>query len=148
MCRVPDINGETGCSCRGTTVSNSAGSVGARESTICRHFRVKPNLSNPFNLILPVQSRLEKFSTLPVRANHLYKPAPSRLTRGALAIVTNAGRDAVDAGSAFDESVASRTAKSCGPDAPTLASTRDNALHCAGMVTTSPVHQGEREGNR
>ena len=34
-----------------------------------------------------------------------------------------------------------RTAKSCGPDAPTLASSRDNALHCAGMVATSPVHQ-------
>src|ERR1700733_14916250 len=39
--------------------------------------------------------------------------------------------------------VRKRTAKSCGPDAPTLASTRDNALHCAGMVTTKPGHQGE-----
>ncbi len=29
--------------------------------------------------------------------------APSRSSRGALAIVTNVGRDAVDAGSAFDE---------------------------------------------
>jgi len=42
----------------------------------------------------------------------------------------------------------SRTAKSCGPDAPTLASTGDDASHHAGMVTTSPVHQGEHEGNR
>ena len=40
---------------------------------------------------------------------------------GRLAIVTDAGRDAVDAGSAEDESVGLRTAKSCGPDAPTLA---------------------------
>src|SRR6202035_1693291 len=31
------------------------------------------------------------------RANHLYKFAPSHPTRGALAIVTNAGRGAVDA---------------------------------------------------
>ena len=31
------------------------------------------------------------------RPNHLYKLAPSRPARGALAIVTNVGRDAVDA---------------------------------------------------
>ena len=44
--------------------------------------------------------------------------------RGALAIVTNAGRDAVDAGGATDERIelSWRTAKTCGPDAPTLAS--------------------------
>ena len=38
------------------------------------------------------------------RANHLYKLAPSRLTEGRLAIVTNARRDAVDVGGAADES--------------------------------------------
>jgi hypothetical protein len=37
-------------------------------------------------------------------------------------IVTDAGWDAVDAGSAKDEGACLRTAKSCGPDAPTLAS--------------------------
>ena len=47
---------------------------------------------------------------------------PSRPTEGRLAIVTNAGRDAVDVRCAPDESVTLRTAKSCGPDAPTLAS--------------------------
>jgi hypothetical protein len=41
---------------------------------------------------------------------------------GRIAIVTDAGRDAVDAGSAFDEGAGLRTAKSCGPDVPTLAS--------------------------
>jgi hypothetical protein len=41
---------------------------------------------------------------------------------GRFAIVTDAGRDAVDAGSASDEGAGSRTVKSCGPDAPTLAS--------------------------
>ena len=74
------------------------------------------------------------------RANHLYKLAPSRPTEGRIAIVTDAGRDAVDAAAscaqrdrrAGDEPVSDqqhaderrlqRTAKSCGPDAPTLAS--------------------------
>jgi hypothetical protein len=37
-------------------------------------------------------------------------------------IVTNAGWDAVDAGGAADESTGLRTAKSCGPDASTPAS--------------------------
>jgi hypothetical protein len=41
-----------------------------------------------------------------------------------------------------------RTAKSCGPDASTLASTRDNALHCAGTGARKPDPRGEHEGNR
>ena len=45
----------------------------------------------------------------------------SRPTEGRLAIVTNAGRDAVDA-AARVTNVLTRTAKSCGPDAPMLAS--------------------------
>jgi hypothetical protein len=65
-----------------------------------------------------------------------------------LAIVTNVGRDAVDAFAAQDERRKKRTVKSFGPDAPMLALTRDNALHCAGTVTKSPVHRGEHEGNR
>jgi hypothetical protein len=52
----------------------------------------------------------------------LLYPPPSRPTEGRLAIVTDAGRDAVDADGAADESTSLRTAKSCGPDAPTLAS--------------------------
>ena len=47
---------------------------------------------------------------------------PSTPLEGRIAIVTNAGRDAMDANHALDESVRLRTAKSCGPDAPTLAS--------------------------
>ena len=42
--------------------------------------------------------------------------------RGALAIVIDAGQDAVDADALSDEQRLMRTAKSCGPDAPTLAS--------------------------
>jgi hypothetical protein len=46
----------------------------------------------------------------------------SRAERGALANVINAARDAVDADALSDERCETRTAKSCGPDAPTLAS--------------------------
>src|SRR5271165_3795412 len=49
----------------------------------------------------------------------LYGPVP---LEGRLAIVTNAGRDAVDALALIDEQRVKRTAKPCGPDAPTLAS--------------------------
>ena len=44
--------------------------------------------------------------------------------------------------------VQTRTAKSCGLDTSTLVSTRDNALHCAGMVTRKPDHQREPEVSR
>jgi hypothetical protein len=46
---------------------------------------------------------------------------PSHL-EGRLAIVTNAGRDAMDAGGAKDDSAILRTAKACGPDPATLGS--------------------------
>jgi hypothetical protein len=49
------------------------------------------------------------------------RPVPSR-HEGRLAIVTDAGRDAVDAVAAQDGRGKSRTAKSCGPDTPTLVS--------------------------
>jgi hypothetical protein len=45
----------------------------------------------------------------------------------------------MDAVGARDECANKRTAKSCGLDASTLALTRGNALHCAGMVTTKPI---------
>jgi hypothetical protein len=45
--------------------------------------------------VCPVLSR--KIIRFGRRANHLYKFAPSRPTEGRLAIVTDAGRDAVDA---------------------------------------------------
>jgi len=48
--------------------------------------------------------------------------SPSCPTEGRIAIVTDAGRDAMDAGGAFDEWCWTRTAKSCGLDASTLAS--------------------------
>ena len=70
------------------------------------------------------------------------RPVPQR----GVAHVTNAGRDAVDAGSAKDEGADLRTAKSCGPDAPTLASSlRDEAQM---TVTKKPDHRGEHEISR
>jgi len=67
-----------------------------------------------------------------------------------LAIVTNVGRDAVDALAAQDERRNKRTAKSCGPDASTLAFTLAKIASAIEptMVTTKPDHQGEHEGNR
>ena len=41
-----------------------------------------------------------------------------------------------------------RTVKSCGPDAPTLASSSREASFLGARVATKPGHPGEREGNR
>ena len=49
------------------------------------------------------------------------RPVPKE---GRLEIVTDVGQDAVDASGATDESADLRTAKSCGPDTPTLVSRR------------------------
>jgi hypothetical protein len=55
-------------------------------------------------------------------------------------IVTNVGRDAVDAMAHDDERRLLRTAKSCGPDAPTLASSPLRSKHFSGaMVARKPV---------
>jgi hypothetical protein len=53
----------------------------------------------------------------------------------------------MDAAAAQDVAVLKRTAKSCGPDAPTLASSSVEFLRGA-MVAKKPGHQGELEGNR
>jgi hypothetical protein len=63
--------------------------------------------------------------------------------RGALAIVTNAGRDAVDAGGATDERIelSWRMAKTCGPDTPTLVSSLRSDPHNDGGKKAD--HRGE-----
>src|SRR5260370_41734799 len=71
---------------------------------------------------------------------------PSCPKRGALRNVINAGRDAVDAGSAGDEQRRPRTAKSCGPDASTPASSL--RLGAQMTVTKKPDRRGEDEGSR
>jgi|GraSoi2013_115cm_1033766.scaffolds.fasta_scaffold148000_2 hypothetical protein len=71
---------------------------------------------------LAVQSLSQKYSCFHLTQITSISVAIPSHTEGRLAIVTDAGRDAVDAGGAKDESADLRTAKSCGPDAPTLAS--------------------------
>src|SRR5882762_4850147 len=69
----------------------------------------------------PVQPLLQKYSAS--RFTQIKSISPAVLShRGALRNVINAGRDAVDADALKDEQRLMRTAKSCGPDAPTLES--------------------------
>ena len=65
---------------------------------------------------------LSQSAPLILTANHRLYPAHPVPLEGRIAIVMDVGRDAVDERCAPDESVTLRTAKSCGPDAPTLAS--------------------------
>jgi hypothetical protein len=88
-----------------------------------------------------VQPLSEKYSDFPKTQITLY-PSPSRSSEGRCATSRNAERDAVDAGSALDGRRGWRTAKACGPDAPTLASSLRQ--HPQAMVARKPGHQGER----
>jgi len=65
-----------------------------------------------------------------------------------LAIVIDAGRDAVDAKARFDETCWMRTEKSCGPDASTPASSSWGRMRSRATVTRKPDHRGEHEGSR
>jgi hypothetical protein len=100
---------------------------------------------------LAVQPRLQKYSASPpTQINSRTFAIPSH-TEGRIAIVTDAGRDAVDAAasgarSARGRMMLMRTAKSCGPDAPTLASSRRSYLLTT--VATKPGHRGEHEASR
>src|SRR5256714_15602619 len=89
------------------------------------------------NVIWAVQSHLQKYSFRCFTQIKIIT-APSRPTEGRLAIVTNAGRDAVDADGAADEQHVRRTAKSCGSDAPTLASSWQ-VVTCWRQWQESPV---------
>src|ERR1700733_9698850 len=82
---------------------------------------IRGGLCRPKN-DLHVESPLQKyFHSLLTQITCISLAIPSH-TEGRLAIVTDAGRDAVDAGGALTKALGLRTAKSCGPDAPTLAS--------------------------
>jgi hypothetical protein len=92
-----------------------------------------------------VQPSFEKFSASRFTQINFITPAVHP-TEGRIAIVTDAGLDAMDAGGAADESVGSRTAKPCGPDAPTLASSWRSDPQAT--VARKPGHRGEREISR
>src|SRR6266403_3246516 len=97
-----------------------------------------------------VQPLLQKyFASPPTQIRCISKP--SRPDRGALRTSRNAGRDAVDAAASGEQQRAGRmmlqrTAKSCGSDAPMLASSlREEAQ---ATVSNKPGHRGEREVSR
>jgi hypothetical protein len=66
--------------------------------------RVKPNFSSQINVICPVQSHPKKYSGFPKPQITFICP-PSTPLEGRIAIVTDAGLDAMDASGASDESV-------------------------------------------
>ena len=68
------------------------------------HLRVKSDFLSRINVIWSVQSHLKKYSGFPKSEISLYPP-PSTPVEGRIAIVTDAGLDAMDAGGAKDESV-------------------------------------------
>jgi hypothetical protein len=104
--------------------------------------RAQCNLLNRINLMLAVQSGLQKYFY-----SRLTQITPISVAvlppEGRIPIVIYAGRDAVDVSGAADESTDLRTAKSCGPDAPTLASSRWRQLRRR-RWQTSPV-TGDRK---
>jgi len=96
--------------------------------------RQKSNFQNAINAESIVQSCAQKYFVSPVGQIISINSGRPASSRGTLAIVTNVGRDAVDAkapkderrlcpAKPFGEDGRSRTAKSCGLDASTLAST-------------------------
>jgi hypothetical protein len=97
--------------------------------------------------IFAVQSRLQKYF-VSLFARNSFIDSPSRPhKRGVSRSSRTLGRDAVDAGGASDEGACLRTAKSCGPDASTLASSfAEQSVQAT--VANKPGHRGEPEGNR
>src|SRR3984885_14023880 len=101
--------------------------------------RAQGDLLNRINLMLPVQSPLAKIFPFSFDPNHFYVVSIPAHTQGAFRDrhERRAG-DAMDASGAADESADLRTAKSCGPDAPTLASSWRNSF-CERRWQESPV---------
>jgi hypothetical protein len=97
----------------------------------------------------PVQPPSQKYSRSHFTQITSISIAIPAHTKGRFAIVTNVGRDAMDAGGATDERASLRTAKSCGPDASMVGVKLAMMLRITpATVTTKPDHRGEREGNR
>jgi hypothetical protein len=104
-------------------------------------------------LLHPVHPLPQKYFAMPVGqiiSTSSPRPAPQR---GARAIVTDAGRDAMDADGTADESAKTRTAKSCGPDASTPASSLqgsasdgDKQARSPGRARSKPLKLLCREG--
>ena len=113
------------------------------------HARAGAILSKQFKLFLPVQScRQKDICSHLTQITRISLAVPSH-TEGRFAIVTDVGAwDAVDARSALTKALILRTAKPCGPDAPTLASSSRETSFLGMTVANKPGHRGERGGNR
>jgi hypothetical protein len=94
-----------------------------------------------------VQPLAEKYSDFQKSqiSPYVRRPVPRE---GRFAIVTDAGRDAVAAGGAKDESAELAAAKSCGPDASTPASSSWEASFSGMTVTRKPDRRGEYDISR
>jgi hypothetical protein len=71
---------------------------------LSRRVRAEKKFSFGFNLIPPVQSLSQKINPFPLTPNQIHISSHPTPLEGRIAIVTDAGRDAMDAGGAFDES--------------------------------------------
>jgi hypothetical protein len=110
--------------------------------------RGKLNFLRPFNAILPVQLSREKYFAGGVGQISFTTRAILSPCRGALRpIVTKRGAGCDGRGSPRATSAATRTAKSCGFGAPTLALSCANEFRAA-TVARKPGHREEHEGNR
>jgi hypothetical protein len=96
---------------------------------------------------LPVQPHLGKYFRSRIAQIKTISAAVSSHQEGRLAIVTDAGRDAMDAKARSSMRSFSRTAKTCGPDASTLASSWRRSFPLM-TVTTKPDHREERAISR
>jgi hypothetical protein len=132
---------------------NNAGRNGFRVRSLC----LRPGMTNDEaialhltrfrvpHLICP-SCQLAAPCPLAGRTRHTSPSPPSRAQQeGRIAIVTDVrtrGSDGREA-SATDDALALRTAKPCGPDAATLASSSWEASFLGMTVATKPVHRGE-----
>ena len=103
---------------------------------------------------LTVQPFAQKYCPFSFESNHFHGLAIPAHTEGRFAIVTNVGlgmrwtRKHDSANILRGRTTLTRTAKPCGPGAPTLASSSREASFLGMMVAKKPGHQGERGGNR
>jgi hypothetical protein len=98
-----------------------------------------PALSSLYTKNIPLRRLLDAALLIPAVPPRLKGAFRDRHERGV--------RDAMDACRAKDECVAERTAKSCGPDIPTLISSLSMMIFRR-WWQESPAHQGDHEGNR
>ena len=90
-------------------------------------------------------SPVVKNISIPFRPKSPVYFRPSCPTQGAARDRHGRGAGCDGRGCAADERRVKRTAKSCGPDAPTLASSPQEAKLLRAMVAKKPGHQGEHE---